>query len=145
MEPLSLTLPELQTEAKRLATSLTRREAGATLITLSGPLGAGKTAFTQALAEALGVRDAVTSPTFVLEKIYLLPVGGAFERLVHIDAYRLEKGSELAPLGFDELLQDAGNLIVLEWPERVQETLPEPVVRITLRVVSDTARALTYG
>ena len=64
---------------------------------------------------------------------------------MHIDAYRLEKGSELAPLGFDELLQDAGNLIVLEWPERVQETLPEPVVRITLRVVSDTARALTYG
>ncbi len=143
------TLAELDSEAARLATSLAPSALGATLVTLSGELGAGKTAFTKALAKELGVEGVVNSPTFVLEKIYALPRerGGsaaAFARLVHIDAYRLESGKGLAALGFDELMQDAGNLVMLEWPEMVQDALPRPAMRISFTSHQDGSRTISY-
>ena len=143
MEVRIQTLAELEQEAVHLVGSLTPLEK-ATLVTLSGELGAGKTAFVKAAAHALGVEEVVTSPTFVLEKIYLLPEGKRFKRLIHIDAYRLEKGNELSALGFDELMQDATNLVFLEWPEKVAESLPAPAARISL-IVQDDSRILSYG
>ncbi len=146
MEKVIQTLPELEEEAARFAGTLAPSLRDAALVTLSGVLGAGKTAFTQAVARALGVEDTVTSPTFVLEKIYQLgSPTSKFARLVHIDAYRLEKGSDLAPLGFDELLQDAGNLVLLEWPENVAGALPVPAVKISITVQADGSRILSYG
>ncbi len=137
-------LTALETEAKTFVRSLTPART-ATLVTLSGELGAGKTTFTQAVAKAVGIAEAVTSPTFVLEKIYELPAGQVFERLVHIDAYRLSGGEELSALGFSELMYDPGNLIVLEWPEKVADTLPTPTIAITLTVNPDGSRTLSYA
>ena len=145
MKKVIRTLTELEEEAARFVGSLAPRERDATLVTLSGELGAGKTAFTKAVARSLGVEDIVNSPTFVLEKIYVLPNGQPFKHLVHIDAYRLEKGAELAPLGFDELMQDAGNLILLEWPEKVAGALPAPAARLVFTVQDDDSRILSYG
>jgi tRNA threonylcarbamoyladenosine biosynthesis protein TsaE len=145
MEKTVRALSEFEAEAAQFASSLVSTAGGATLVTLSGELGAGKTAFTKTVAKALGVEDIVNSPTFVLEKIYLL--GGRaskFKRLIHIDAYRLEKGSDLAPLGFDELMRDTGNLILLEWPEKVAEVLPPPAVRISLFAQPDGSRIISY-
>lgn len=145
MERRTAFLPELEAEAARFISSLTPDPRGATFVTLSGELGAGKTAFVKAVAEALGVEDVVTSPTFVLEKIYLLGSSTSkFKRLVHIDAYRLERGSDLIPLGFDELMKDAGNLILLEWPEKVKDALPAPAVRISLITHPDGSRTILY-
>ena len=143
MEKTIKTLGELEQEAARFVGPLAPRE-NATLVTLSGELGTGKTAFVKAAAHSLGVEEVMTSPTFVLEKIYLLPEGKRFKRLIHIDAYRLEKGDELAPLGFDELMQDATNLVFLEWPEKVKEALPVPAAHISLTVQGD-SRILLYG
>ncbi|MDO8593785.1 MAG: tRNA (adenosine(37)-N6)-threonylcarbamoyltransferase complex ATPase subunit type 1 TsaE [bacterium] len=140
------TLAELEKEAKSFVDKLMPKDDSAILVTLSGELGAGKTSFTKAVAHALGIEEVVTSPTFVLEKIYQL--GGEtpkFERLIHIDAYRLEKGADLAPLGFDELMRDAGNLILLEWPEKVSDMLPAPVMQISLVTNPDGSRTITYG
>ncbi|MFA6519351.1 MAG: tRNA (adenosine(37)-N6)-threonylcarbamoyltransferase complex ATPase subunit type 1 TsaE [Candidatus Paceibacterota bacterium] len=139
-------LSEFEAEAARFAGSLAPITGSATLVTLSGELGAGKTAFTKAVAKALGVEDTVTSPTFVLEKIYLL--GGEaskFKRLIHIDAYRLEKGDDLAPLGFDELMKDSDNLVLFEWPEKVASALPVPAVRISFVVQSNGSRLISYA
>jgi tRNA threonylcarbamoyladenosine biosynthesis protein TsaE len=144
MEKAIRNLAELEAEASAFVSTLAPREA-AVLVTLSGELGAGKTAFTQAVAKALGVEDAVTSPTFVLEKIYLLPPGRGFTHLIHIDAYRLEGADELAPLGFAALMQDPKNLVMLEWPEKVAEALPAPSVCISLTPREDGSRTLTYG
>ena len=94
----------------------------ATLVTLSGDLGAGKTAFTKAVAKVLGVSEELTSPTFVLEKIYKL-ADKPWKHLIHIDAYRLDGGHELLAIGFDGICRDAGNLILLEWPEKVPSAL----------------------
>lgn len=145
MDRVISTLDELQAEAKALVGRLTPKAKGATLITLSGELGAGKTAFTKAVAKALGVEDHVTSPTFVLEKIYLLPEKSAFTRLVHIDAYRLKSGEDLVALGFDELMKDSGTLVMLEWPEQVANTLPGADTHVKLEVLIDSTRKISYA
>jgi len=143
------TLAGLEEEAKNFVETLAPKNAIATLVTLSGELGAGKTAFAKAVAHALGIEEVVTSPTFVLEKIYALPIldrhSVSFKRLVHIDAYRLEKGTDLAPLGFDELMQDSGNLILLEWPEKVLDALPESAVKISIIANPDGSRIISYA
>ncbi|MEJ0053700.1 MAG: tRNA (adenosine(37)-N6)-threonylcarbamoyltransferase complex ATPase subunit type 1 TsaE [bacterium] len=144
MEKLLATLEDLEREAWELGAKLRPLADRATLVTLSGELGAGKTAFTKALAKALGVEESVTSPTFVLEKIYE-PGNQVFKRLVHIDAYRLEGGAELGPLGFDAVMRDSGNLVVLEWPEKVADALPPATVSIRLEALQSGARKLTYG
>ena len=135
----------LSIEAGAFARALSPNAQTATLITLSGELGAGKTAFTQAVARSLSVEETVGSPTFVLEKIYKLPDGKRFKRLIHIDAYRLDSGADLAALGFDELMRDAGNLVFLEWPEKVSDRLPNPAVHIALSVLPNGSRTLAYG
>ena len=103
----------------------------ATVITLSGDLGAGKTTFTQGVARALGVNEKVTSPTFVIEKVYELS-GQKWTHLIHIDAYRLKDAHELEVLGWHEIMQEPGNLILIEWPEMVAELIPKSATRITI-------------
>ncbi len=143
MEKLLPTLSLLEEEAERFAKTLAPSRY-ATLVTLSGELGAGKTAFTKALAKALGVEVEVTSPTFVLEKIYALPKGQPFKRLAHIDAYRLKDESELASLGFDELMSDPDTLVVLEWPEQVKGMLHVPSVKISITVENEGVRRIAF-
>ncbi len=105
----------------------------ALVVGLSGHLGAGKTAFTKAVAKLLGVTEEVTSPTFVIMKMYglesvisnqktetnLKTVEVPWKKLVHIDAYRLERREELGALDWEKLVADKNNLILMEWPENV--------------------------
>lgn len=130
--------------AARLVASLCPQEQ-AVVIGLTGDLGAGKTTFTQGVARALGVDEVVTSPTFVLEKIYDTATGDpkAFARLVHIDAYRLDDAHELHQLGFSALVSDPENLIVVEWPERVVGALPSETRNIVFRFINETTRGVT--
>lgn len=147
MEKTVRTLAEFEVEAGRFASELAPSPRGAVLVALSGELGAGKTAFTKVVAKILGVEQVVTSPTFVLEKIYQLPAplrDAGFSRLVHIDAYRLESGESLSVLDFDELMRDARSLIMLEWPEMVSDTLPKPTVRISIVAQPDGSRIILY-
>lgn len=159
MDMTLATLDDLRLEAAAFARTLRPSESAqprAVLVALSGDLGAGKTAFTQALAAALGVEDRVTSPTFVLEKIYQLPPEAArragvpehgvfFTRLVHIDAYRLESAAELMPLGFDEIMQSNQNLVVMEWPEKVADGLPKPDYHLFLEAQPDGSRRIRHA
>ncbi len=101
----------------------------ATVIALRGDLGAGKTTFTQAFAKAVGVEGAVQSPTYVLMKSYPI-LFKDFTRLIHIDAYRLEKPEEFLTLKPDSFLNDPQTLVVVEWPERLEGMLPKPDLTI---------------
>lgn len=121
----------MSAHAARFITDLPPRKDAATIIMLSGDLGAGKTTLTQGIARALGVEETVTSPTFVLEKIYEL-TGQKWVRLIHIDAYRLVSEHELEVLGWREMAKDPSNLIIIEWPEMVAELIPTDAIRITL-------------
>jgi tRNA threonylcarbamoyladenosine biosynthesis protein TsaE len=118
--------------ARELLASLTPQTT-ATVIALHGDLGAGKTTFVQALAAHLGVRESITSPTFVIQKDY--HVEGEWDHLVHIDAYRLDDPAELARLGFGELCATPRTLICIEWAERVTELLPADTVHLSFTLV----------
>lgn len=100
---------------------------GATIVTLRGDLGSGKTAFVRECAKVLGVEADITSPTFVIMKRYVLgagrEVGRDFTQLIHIDAYRLGSGGDLKTINWTQLITDPGNLIMIEWPERVEGPL----------------------
>jgi len=91
------------------------------LVILSGELGAGKTTFTQGLAEGLGVRSPITSPTFVLARVHPSLVGGP--ALVHVDAYRLGSLAELDDLDLDASMDES--VTVVEWGEGKAEVLAE--------------------
>jgi len=106
--------------------------AHATVLALSGDLGAGKTTLVQALATQLGVREVVTSPTFVLLKQY--ETAEPWEQLIHIDVYRIEDPAELKRLGFVELCALPNTVICLEWPERVATLVPSNAHHITLTI-----------
>ncbi|MDP9396268.1 MAG: tRNA (adenosine(37)-N6)-threonylcarbamoyltransferase complex ATPase subunit type 1 TsaE [Actinomycetota bacterium] len=99
------------------------------LVLLSGDLGAGKTTLTQGLGEGLGVRGAVTSPTFVIARVH--PSAGKGPALVHVDAYRLSSIAEVDDLDLDASLQDS--VTVVEWGEDKVEGLSED--RLELRLV----------
>ena len=138
-------LEELQAEAVRFIGGVVSNQTHATLVTISGDLGAGKTSFVQGVAQALGVVESVTSPTFVLQKSYALSENSShFTELIHIDAYRLEGEHALAPLRFSESYENPSSLIMLEWPERVANELPIADVHITLEVIPDNTRSITY-
>lgn len=131
---------ELTSFAREFVHAVTPREA-ARVIALSGELGAGKTTFAQGVAHALGVAETVSSPTFVIEKVYAL-AGQSFQRLIHIDAYRLSGAQDLRALGWEEIILDLGNLILLEWPERVPELIPADAIRIRFDI-RETGRIIT--
>jgi tRNA threonylcarbamoyladenosine biosynthesis protein TsaE len=90
---------------------------------LVGDLGAGKTTFTQGFLKALGVRRRVISPTFLIMRPYKLTASN-YKNAIHIDCYRLHKSQELLALGFQELLENPENILLIEWPELMKKYLP---------------------
>ena len=101
------------------------------IIALRGNLGAGKTTFVQGLARGLGVSGRVSSPTFVLVNEY---TGASGVRLAHVDTYRLGVAAldEAEGMGIEELLEDAGTVVAIEWADRVLELLPEDILMVEL-------------
>lgn len=109
-------------ETKKIASLLARQATTPLIIALRGALGSGKTTFVQGFARALGVKEKVQSPTFVLMKVYRL--NQKIKHLVHIDCYRLGSPKDLLHLGFKDLLKDKDAIILIEWAERVKNFLP---------------------
>ncbi len=136
-------LAETENLAQEWLASLTPNDDEALVVGLYGNLGAGKTAFTQAVARELGIKEIVNSPTFVIEKIYETK-NKNFPRLIHIDAYRLESAGELSVLGFEQLVTNKNNLILMEWPEKVPEILPKDHIQIKFTFIDETTRKIDF-
>ena len=115
------------------------------LLTLRGPLGAGKTAFVRGLAEGLGIEPSeVSSPTFALCHEYGPPAGNPTGiPLAHLDGYRIAAVEELESIGWFSLLDEARQVIAVEWPERFGEALPVQRIDLTIDVLSAQDRRLT--
>lgn len=113
------------------------------VIALSGPLGAGKTTFSQECARQLGVSVSVQSPTFVIAKRYIT-TDTRFTEMVHIDAYRLQGPEELTALRFEEMVREENTLILIEWAERIKTALPEETLWVLLEPVDEIMRSITY-
>ncbi|PIP86365.1 tRNA (adenosine(37)-N6)-threonylcarbamoyltransferase complex ATPase subunit type 1 TsaE [Candidatus Campbellbacteria bacterium CG11_big_fil_rev_8_21_14_0_20_44_21] len=140
-------LSENLQETKKIAGEFLKKthpqSKSATVVELIGNLGSGKTAFVKAAAEVLGLKNTVSSPTFVIQKIYKLR-NKEFDYLIHLDAYRLENGKELKILGWQNILSSPENLIFIEWPEKVSDILPRGTKRVFFDFVSENTREIKY-
>jgi tRNA threonylcarbamoyladenosine biosynthesis protein TsaE len=126
-----------QTES--IAAELAQTLGGGEVIALYGDLGAGKTQFTRGLVKGLGGDGhLVSSPTFVLLNVYPTPRMKVF----HLDAYRVAGPDDFDAIGFGELLEQNG-VVVIEWPSRVESLLPARHIRVTLEPISATQRRIT--
>ncbi|MCK9352457.1 MAG: tRNA (adenosine(37)-N6)-threonylcarbamoyltransferase complex ATPase subunit type 1 TsaE [Candidatus Paceibacterota bacterium] len=117
----------------------------AVVILLEGNLGSGKTTFVKAVAEILGIKKNITSPTFVLEKVYKIAKNEKFSQMVHIDAYRLSGAKDLDLLGWGEVVENPKNLVFVEWPEIVDGVFPENTPKICFEFVDENTRNLTFS
>jgi len=114
-------------EMYKFASELAKKLKGGETLALQGELGAGKTTFVKGLARALGIREVVHSPTFILVKPYKTRIKNQESRiknLIHADAYRIAKGEELIFVGLDEFFQDKDAVIVIEWADKIKKILP---------------------
>ncbi len=128
-------------ELDRAAGTFLREIGDHTLIAFYAPMGAGKTTFTTAVCKALGVReDAVSSPTFAIVNEYRAASG---EPVYHFDFYRIGKVSEALDIGFYDYI-DSGALCLMEWPENIEEILPEETLKVHISVLPDESRLLTW-
>ncbi len=105
-----------------------------------GKMGVGKTTFIKALCEVLGVKDVITSPTFAIINEY---TDGNNNPIYHFDFYRIKKLEEVYDMGYEDYFY-SGNLCLLEWPELVEDVLPENVIKVTIEEQPDGSRLLTY-
>lgn len=104
-----------------------------------GPMGVGKTTFVKAVCEILGVEDTITSPTFAIVNEYRTNAG---DQIFHFDFYRIRKVEEVYDMGYEDYVY-SGAVCFLEWPELIEELLPEDAVRVTLSEEEDGTRTIT--
>ena len=105
-----------------------------------GNLGAGKTTLIQRICAALGVEEAVTSPTFTLVNEY----EGASETMYHFDFYRIKTETEAYDIGVDEYF-DSGAFVFIEWPEKIPHLLPEEAVEVRIEDMGDNYRRISVS
>ena len=126
-------------ETRRLGARLGALLQPGDVLCLQGELGAGKTTFTQGLAQGWGTLDAVSSPTFIIVNIYRRADGG---HLYHLDTYRLDSEPEAEELDIDAMLMRGP--LVIEWPERMQNALPDERLWVKLSYSNDEERRFRF-
>ncbi len=110
------------------------------LVAFFAPMGSGKTTFTTAICKVLGVTDPVGSPTFAIVNEYMCANG---DPMYHFDFYRINKLQEAIEIGLYDYL-DSGALCIMEWPENIEDLLPEETLKVTITVNPDQSRTLTW-
>ncbi len=127
------------------ARDFARKLKGGETIGLVGDLGAGKTIFTKGLAKGLGVKQTITSPTFVLMKIY--PIQNSkfkIQNLIHIDAYRIKNENDLISIGAEEYFDRDNTITIIEWADRVKKILPKKARIIKILTKEKNKREIVY-
>lgn len=133
----------------------------AVFLGLRGGLGGGKTTFVQGFARRLGIKEKITSPTFVLIKRYKIPRSNPWLSLrmlrgrqnaryeirdfYHIDCYRLKKPKELLDLGFREIIKNPQNIVAVEWAEKIKKIAPGDAIWLKFNFISDKKREISIN
>lgn len=111
-----------------------------TVFAFYGKMGAGKTTFIKAVCEQLGVEDVINSPTFAIVNEY---VDGEGEPIYHFDFYRIKKEQEVLDIGYEDYVY-SGHVCFMEWPELIENLLPEDAVKVTIEEENDGSRKITF-
>lgn len=153
MEIVSKSLKDTKEFAREILSEIQKDESKALVFCLSGNLGSGKTAFVKTVGELLGIKEMITSPTFVLMKRYSLlkdanteikEINNNFSNIIHIDAYRLKDESDFTALNWNEIIGNRENIVFIEWPEIVKGILPDNAVLIEFEFVNEETRRIKY-
>lgn len=123
-------------ELSRVADAVVERLGERRVVAFRAPMGAGKTTLIAEIVATLGSADVVTSPTFALVNEYDTGAGGV---VYHFDFYRIERVEEAFDMGYEEYFY-SGELCLVEWPEKIEELLPDDVMTVTITIDGDTAR-----
>ncbi|MBI2405597.1 tRNA (adenosine(37)-N6)-threonylcarbamoyltransferase complex ATPase subunit type 1 TsaE [Candidatus Microgenomates bacterium] len=133
-------------ETERVAKRFARKLSGGEILALVGELGSGKTTFVQGLAEGLGIKKRVISPTFIIMRHYLVtqPPNNPITHFYHVDLYRLEKNieHEIKGLGFGEIWGKQENIIAIEWAEKIRRFLPKSTIWINFEQFDENSRKI---
>lgn len=132
-------LTESVQETENLACEIAKSLEAGSFVSLTGDLGAGKTAFTRGLAKGLGSSDRVLSPTFTIQRVYSkgrLPI-------YHFDAYRIADSEELDEIGFWDCVEAGDGVVVCEWANQLEEWLPPNRLDVHIEAVDETTRRIT--
>lgn len=119
------------------------KKSKAVVVGLKGDLGGGKTTFTQGFAKGLGIKDKILSPTFVILKRFQIK-SKQFKNFYHIDCYRLKDEKDLLELGFEEVISDPENIVLIEWPEKIKKILPKDTIIIEFDFIDENKRKIKY-
>ena len=121
-------------------------EETAFVIGLEGELGSGKTTFVQGFAKALGIKEKVLSPTFVIIKRFQFNnlTIKQFNNFYHLDCYRIKKPRELLDLGFKEIISNPRNIVAVEWADKIKKIMPEDVLWINFEFIDEKKRKISF-
>lgn len=126
-------------QLEELAGKLAKRLKPNDVLALYGDLGAGKTTFTGYLVKSLGFESRVQSPTFILVRNYSRNVGD-IKKVYHVDLYRLKTVNEVLDIGLNEMVDDSGCITVIEWPEVIEDFLPDRTIKLLFSYVDENTR-----
>ncbi len=129
-------------DTQKLAEKFAKKYAKGAIITLSGPLGAGKTTFAAGFAKGLGIKSKLISPTFILVREYELPFTSN-AKLYHIDLYRLENKQQILNLGLNDIFDNHRNIILIEWAEKLANLQNKPIIKINFKYLTKSKRQIT--
>lgn len=154
MELITKSAEETQKFGEKMATDLIRDQISdvghpkATVVALMGTLGSGKTTFSQGFGKGLGIKKRIISPTFILMRKYNIPPSTGHRTLItnfyHIDLYRLGEGveTEAQNLGLFEIWKNPKNIVLIEWADKIENILPEKVIRIKFEILNEFERKI---
>lgn len=137
---MNITITDTELSLQQAAKTFVENMKDRKIFAFYGKMGAGKTTFIKAICEQMGVRDVVTSPTFAIVNEY---TDGRDNSLYHFDFYRIEKLEEVYDMGYEDYFY-SGNVCFLEWPELIEEILPNDTVRVTISEQADGTRKVEY-
>lgn len=137
---IMLTIKNIDTIHETAREFLAAIEGKSRNIAFYAPMGAGKTTFIKALCEELGVQDVITSPTFAIINEY---TAGSGDPVYHFDFYRIKKAEEVYDMGCDDYFY-SGCYCFMEWPELIEDALPDDVLRVSITPQADGSRVIEF-
>ncbi len=136
MEIKIKSIEEIVVAAKEFVTAMGDRK----VFAFYGKMGAGKTTFIKAVCEELGVEDVINSPTFAIVNEY---VDGKGEPVYHFDFYRIKNLQEVLDIGYEDYVY-SGHMCFMEWPELIENLLPDDAVKVTIEEKTDGGRVVQF-
>lgn len=128
-------------QTQKVAQKLAKSLKGGEVVALFGDLGSGKTVFVQGLAKGFGIKRRIISPSFVFMRTYAIILGQKPLTFYHLDLYRGQSMADLASLGLNEIFSQ-DSIVVLEWAERIKESLPKKRIDVIFKVIDEKTRRI---